>query len=179
MSSAQSILLANYHSILVAYEKEYRQSKGDECQKVIKDIIEGIASEGKGKFKEGDAKGLDLVSQLIHQCCPQISPTWTQKIKNWYNNHKNVPLRDESTLVPVGIVWNYRLVIQQLFKDDITMHMDKTGLKSTDKGWLKKFQWAVNKVIESLGGEDEVQVEYGEIAKDWNASSPPDEVKRK
>ena len=165
--------------VLVSYEQEYRQSKGDDRQGIINSIIEDITSKGKGKFKEGDTKGLELVSQLIHQCCPQISPTWTQKIRNWYNNHKNVPLKDESTLVPVGTIWNYRLVIQHLFKDDIAKHMDKTGLKSTDKGWLKKFQWAVNKVIQSLGEEDDVQAEYGEIAKAWNESEPPDEVKRK
>ena len=57
--------------------------------------------------------------------------------------------------------------------------MDKTGLKSSDKGWLKKYQWAVNKVIQLLGKEDDVYAEYGEIAEAWNESEPPDEVKRK
>jgi len=56
--------------------------------------------------------------------------------------------------------------------------MDKTGLKSSDKGWLKKYQWAVNKVIQLLGKEDDVYAEYGEIAEAWNESEPPDEVKR-
>ena len=179
MSSVQSTPLADHIKILVSYEKEYHQSKGDGRQKIINAIIEDIASQGKGKSKQSDTKGLELVSQLFHQCYLQISPTWTQKIKNWYGNHKNVPLKDESTLVPVGTIWNYRLVIQHLFKDDISKHMEKTGLKSTDGSWLKKFHWAVNRVIESLGEEDSVMEKYGEIAKAWNEAASPDEIKRR
>ena len=57
--------------------------------------------------------------------------------------------------------------------------MEETGLKSTDKGWIQKFQWAVNGVVESLGGEDTVQEKYGEMAETWNKAEPPEELKRR
>ena len=62
ISSAQLISLANYNGILIVHEKEYHQSKGNDHQKVINNIIEEIASEGKGKFKEGNTKELELVN---------------------------------------------------------------------------------------------------------------------
>lgn len=57
--------------------------------------------------------------------------------------------------------------------------MEESGLKASDKGWLQKFQWAVNEVIDSLGGEEVVVEKYGEIAKAWNEAEPPEELKRK
>jgi len=48
-------------------------------------------------------------------------------------------LGDEETLVRVGTAWNYRLVIQHVFKDEIAEEMEKTGLKSTDKEWIQRF----------------------------------------
>ena len=57
--------------------------------------------------------------------------------------------------------------------------MDESGLKSTDQGWIQKFQWAVNKVIASIGGEAVAQEKYGQLAQAWNETEPPEEVKRK
>jgi hypothetical protein len=37
----------------------------------------------------------------------------------------------------------------------------------------------VNKVIDSLGGEDKVLEKYGEMAKLWNGADPPEDLKRK
>jgi hypothetical protein len=88
-------------------------------------------------------------------------------------------VEDESTLVPVGTVWNYRLVIQHLFRDEIAKHMEETGLKANDKAWLQKFQWAVNEVIKAEGGEDAALEKYGEMAKSWNEAEPPEELKKK
>jgi len=88
-------------------------------------------------------------------------------------------LRDEGTLVHVGTAWNYRLVIQHVFKDQIAERMEESGLKSTDKGWIQKFQWAVNEVIESIGGEDVAQQKYGEMARAWNEAEPPEDLKRR
>lgn len=88
-------------------------------------------------------------------------------------------MQGESTLVPVGTVWNYRLVIQHLFRDEITKKMEKTGLKSSDKSWIQRFQWAVNEVIKSEGGEDAVLKKYGEMAKSWNEAQAAEELKRK
>ena len=85
----------------------------------------------------------------------------------------------QPTLVPVGTLWHYRLVIQHLFKDDIAKKMEKTGLKASDKGWLQQFQWAVNEVIESVGGEEAASEKYGEIAKSWNEADAPEDLKRK
>ena len=109
----------------------------------------------------------------------RILPTWTQKIQTWYNNNKNVTLEGESTLVPVGTTWNFRLVVQHLFKDDIAQKMEDSGLKASDKGWLQGFQWAVNEVIESLGGEQVVSEKYGEMAKAWNEADLPEDLRRR
>ena len=109
----------------------------------------------------------------------EISSALTQKIHTWYGNHKAVPLEDESTLVRVGTLWNYRLVVQHLHKEEVAEHMANSGLTPNDQGWLQKFQWSVNEVIKSLGGEDKVSKKYGEVAKSWNEVEPPEELKRK
>ena len=70
-------------------------------------------------------------------------------------------------------------MVQHLFRDEISREMEKTGLKSSDKGWLQKFQWVVNEVISSQGGEEAVTEKYGEIAKTWNETEPPEDLKRK
>jgi len=70
-------------------------------------------------------------------------------------------------------------VIQHLFKDDIALKMEKSGLKASDKGWLQGYQWAVNEVIESLGGEQVASEKYGELAKSWNGAHLPEELRRK
>jgi hypothetical protein len=88
-------------------------------------------------------------------------------------------LDEESTLVPVGTLWNYRLVVQHLFRDDISKQMGESGLKPSDKDWLQKYQWVVNEVINLEGGEDVVSEKYGEIAKSWNEVEPPEELQRK
>jgi hypothetical protein len=62
MAPAQEILLVNHTDILLAYEKDYRQTRGKDRQTVMEDIIGEIASQGKGKFKQGDTKGLEQVS---------------------------------------------------------------------------------------------------------------------
>ena len=178
MSSPKKLDLGDHRAILLNYEDDYRRTKGKARQDIVDDIINEIVG-GKGKLKKGAMKGLELVSQLFYWYNLEISSTWTQKIQNWYGNHKNVPLGEEGTLVRVGTVWNYRLVIQHVFKDEIAETMERTGLKSTDRGWIKKFQGAVNEVIDSIGGDDAAQEKYGEMAKTWNEIEPPEELKRK
>jgi len=155
------------------------QGGSDRCDIVAK-IIDEITSHGKGKekFKE-DVKNLETVSQPSYQFNPEISSTSTQRIQNWYNNHKNVPLEDESLLVPVGTVWNYRLVIHHVFRDQIAKEMKKSGLKSSDKAWIQRFQLAINEVITSEGGEEVALEKYGEMAKTWNETEPPEDLKRR
>ena len=57
--------------------------------------------------------------------------------------------------------------------------MGNTGLKSNEKEWIKRYQLAVNEIIQSLGGEDAVQEKYGKVADAWNEAEPPEELKRK
>ena len=71
------------------------------------------------------------------------------------------------------------MVVQHLFKEDIANRMEKTGLTPKDPGWIKQFQLAVNEVIESLGGDDQVSEKFGEKAKEWNKAQLPEEIKRK
>ena len=104
---------------------------------------------------------------------------WIQKIQTWYSNHKTVSLKDEPTLVRVGTLWNSRLVIQHLCKDQISEHMAKTELTPKDPGWIKQYQLAVNEVINSLGGDAKVSENFGETAKSWNQTGLPEELKRK
>ena len=62
MSSAQSNSLGNYTDILLTYEKEYRLSKARDRQEILDKIVGEIASQGKGKSKQGNVKGLEQVS---------------------------------------------------------------------------------------------------------------------
>lgn len=105
--------------------------------------------------------------------------TQTQKIQTWYGNHHAVPLEDETTLVRVGTVWNYRLVVQHLYKEDISKQMATTGLTPKDPDWIRQFQLAVNNVIKLLGGDEKALELHGETAKTWNEVEPPEEIKRK
>ena len=57
--------------------------------------------------------------------------------------------------------------------------MKKTGLKSSDKGWIQQFQQVVSQVVTSEGREAVASNKYGEIAKAWNESEPPEELQRK
>jgi hypothetical protein len=70
-------------------------------------------------------------------------------------------------------------VVDHLFKDDIATHMAKTKLTNKDADWIGRYQFSLNKVIESLGGDEEVSKKYGEMAKLWNGTELPDELKRK
>ena len=70
-------------------------------------------------------------------------------------------------------------MIQHLFRDDIALKMEKSGLKASDKSWLQGFQWTVNEVIESLGGEQVASERYGELAKAWNDADLPEELRRR
>lgn len=106
------------------------------------------------------------------------SQIWVQKICNWYGNHKHVTA-EEPPIAQVGTVWHYRRVIQHLFKEEIAEKMKKSGLKSSDKGWIKKFQQAVTEVIDSKGGEAVVKKTYGKVAQQWNKSGLPEDLRRK
>ena len=57
--------------------------------------------------------------------------------------------------------------------------MEDCGLTSGDNGWIQKYQKAVNEIITSLGGEEQVSEEYGKLAKKWNEEAPPEELKQK
>jgi len=70
-------------------------------------------------------------------------------------------------------------VIQHVFRDQIAKEMKKSGLKSSDKAWIKRFQLAVNEVITSEGGEEVALEKYGEVAKTWNEIEPPEDLKRR
>ena len=70
-------------------------------------------------------------------------------------------------------------MIQHVFRDQIAKEMKKSGLKSSDKAWIQRFQLAVNEVIASEGGEEAVLEKYGEVAKTWNEIEPPEDLKRR
>ena len=90
-----------------------------------------------------------------------------------------MPLRDASTLVPVGTVWNYRRVVQHLHKEEISKLMESTSLTPRDPDWIKEFQLSVNAVIKSLGGDAKAAEKYGEMAKSWNEVELPEELRQK
>jgi hypothetical protein len=81
--------------------------------------------------------------------------------------------------VQVGTAWNYRLVIQHIHKEDIAKKMKDTGLNSFDKTWIQHYQLAVNEVIQELGGEEAAKDRYAEVAKSWNETGVPEELRRK
>lgn len=101
-----------------------------------------------------------------------------QKIHNWYGNNRNIP-PEEPPIAQVGSVWTYRRVVAHLFKEDIAKLMKESGLQSTDKGWIKRFQQAVNEVIKENGGEKIVKDVYGKVAKQWNDAGVPEDLMRK
>jgi len=79
-SYIKDIVVSKYREILLVHEWDYRLSKGDECQKVIEQIIEDIASQGKSKFSRPEAmKILPPVSQLSHQWNPGSYPLGPRK----------------------------------------------------------------------------------------------------
>ena len=65
MSSPKEIVLGDHKAILLDYEEDYRQSKGNDRQKVVADIIDEISSQGKGKKKHA-MKGIEQVSELLY-----------------------------------------------------------------------------------------------------------------
>ena len=70
-------------------------------------------------------------------------------------------------------------MVQHLHRDEIGKYMEESGLTPNDQGWLQKFQWSVNEVIKSLGGNDKVSEKYGEVAKSRNEAGLPEELRRK
>ena len=90
-----------------------------------------------------------------------------------------MPPEKATPIGQVGTVWNYRLVVRHKHREEIDKKMEESGLKSGDKGWIQKFQQAVSEVILSIGGEDTARELYGPVAKAWNESEPPEDVKRR
>ena len=175
------MVLAHYRHILAAHEQEYRDSNGADCQAVVQIIVDEIIEESNGSLDAPTIKGLNKVSLLIQLIYnPEVLLTWNQRVNNWYGNHKTVPTEeDESALVLIGTHWNHRLVVQQLFRDDIASRMKNTSLTPKHPGWIKAFQLCVTEVIASLGGDEVVAEKYGEMAKAWNEVEPPQEVQKK
>ena len=58
------------------------------------------------------------------------------------------------------------------------MRPDTTGLTSSDKGWIKKYQQVVIEAIESLDGEEVVKEKYTDMVKDWNEADLPEDLRR-
>lgn len=70
-------------------------------------------------------------------------------------------------------------MVQHTFKEEIAEKMEATGLTSSDKGWIQKFQLAVSEVIQSIGGEEAAKEQYGPLAKAWNEQDLPEDMRRK
>jgi hypothetical protein len=174
--SSKPFSISNYRDILYLHEEEYRASKGTKHQAVLQKIMDQITSDEGYKFK-GTEKELQEVRLESHQWVLLASPIWLQKIKNWYNNHKSAQA-EEPAIVLSGS-WNYRRVVQHEYKEEIAKKMEATGLRSTDPGWIKKYQEAVTQIIDSLGGEDVVKEHYKDVARSWNGASLPEELRRK
>ena len=90
-----------------------------------------------------------------------------------------MPLEKAAPIGQMGTVWNYRLVVRHKYREEIDKRMEESGLKSDDKGWIQKFQQTVSEVILSIGGEDTAKELYGPVAKAWNETEPPEDVKRR
>ena len=63
MPSTEIIELSDYKAIFVAYEQDYRSSRGTERQAIMKEILKDIVAQSKGKLSKETTKGLDKVSQ--------------------------------------------------------------------------------------------------------------------
>lgn len=173
----QAFSLASYEDILRLHEKAFFGVKGAERTKLLLVIMDKITSDEDCKFN-GPEEELKDVSLMFNQWVPVASSSWIQKIIIWYGNHKSIAT-EEPSLVQVGTSWNYRRVIQHEFKEDIAKKMEESGLKSTDKEWIQKFQQVVTDIIESMGGEGEAKKRYGETAMKWNEADLPEELRRK
>jgi len=68
--------------------------------------------------------------------------------------------------------------VQHLFKDEIIKLAEKSGLRSTDKGWMKQYHKSVNEVIELKGGEVAKEI-YGKLGEEWSNAELPDELRIK
>ena len=174
--ASKSFSLSNYKDILEEYREEYRETKGAKHEEVVAKILEKITNDKRYKFKQPE-KDLRMVSWESYQWVLVALLTWIQTIKNWYNNHRLQSEVEEAPLVQVGS-WNYRRIIQKEYKETITEKMDTTGLTSSDKGWIKKYQQMVTEVIESLGGEEVVKEKYADMVKEWNEAGLPEDLRR-
>jgi hypothetical protein len=103
---------------------------------------EMVAQSGESIQKDV-LKGLGPVSHQIQPHNPEISLNWASKIQTWYNNQKTVSAEGRSTLVHVGTLWNYWLVIELLHKDNILAHMGKTDLIHIDPDWISRLDQRV------------------------------------
>lgn len=62
MPPAKLIGLSDFKAILVAHERDYRESQGNDRQTVIKEVMEEIVAQSKGALDKETAKGLNQVS---------------------------------------------------------------------------------------------------------------------
>ena len=169
---------ANHTVILLSYENDFRQSRGADRQDVLKSIMEEISTQYDPTPTGHAMKGLAKVSQLIQTSSPEPSSICVQRIEFWYGNNKTVQHGDKSIAVQVGTVWNHRLVVQHQFKDQVAEELAKYKLAPDAKDRMQKYQWSTNAVIKSLGGDAAVK-EYAALAKTWNETEAPEELKRK
>lgn len=52
-----------------------------------------------------------------------------------------------------------------MHKEEISKHMESTGLTPRNPRWIREFQLLDNAVIESLGGGEKAAEKYGEMVK--------------
>jgi len=72
VSAMKTVSLSDHREVLLAFEDEYRQSKGVDRHDIVAQIIEKITShdKGKGKLREEVVKHLESVSQPFYQFNP-------------------------------------------------------------------------------------------------------------
>jgi hypothetical protein len=64
MAPSKPIGLSDYKEILIAHERDFRESRGNERQTIIQEVMEEMVAQSKGTLDKETMKGLDQVSGI-------------------------------------------------------------------------------------------------------------------
>ena len=65
MPPTEPVELPKYKSILIAHERDYRDSRGVDRQEIVQKIMREMVDQSEGTLSKDTMKGLGKVSQLV------------------------------------------------------------------------------------------------------------------
>jgi enoyl-CoA hydratase/carnithine racemase len=93
-------------------------------------------------------------------------------MQSWLYNHSRGCA--QKALLKYGCAWTLRKVIMHERKKDISIVLEKAGIKQGSAQMIGSYQKAVDKVISSLTADELQEAEHW--ARDWNNRCPPTDI---